>query len=460
MSKQNTFLGKNEILAAMSKPGAKVHFVGVGGVGMSSLFCLTRHFGIGACGSDKKCSDFVNCAIEAGEEVYVGECADAASGADLVVYSLAVGEDSPELLAAEERGIPTVSRADYMSALSSLYSKTVAVSGSHGKSTVTAMLYSIFKEAKKEPTVLCGAEFSTVGQDVFRLGIGSLDYLIFESCEYKDSFLAFSPDVALFLNLELDHTDYFKDLEHIKRSFSRAIAKTGLAIINGDDENLPTIEAPESVKRVYYGEGEACDYRYSLTSFCCGMPRFLIFHRGHELAEVSLCCIGRHNAANATAAIACAMEMGIPFSACKRGIESFLGAMRRLQLIGKWQGRSVYYDYAHHPTEIRCGIEAIRDMGCDKVTVIFCAHTYSRTEALLADFVSSLALADHVILTEIDAVREKGGNITSSGFAAAVGGALVKDEEALHSALLRTEGAILLMGAGDNDWVKTFLLKC
>ena len=459
MSKRNTFFGKNVIFSAVSKPGAKVHFVGVGGAGMSSLFCLTRHFGIEASGSDMRRSDFLDFAMASGENVYVGERREAVAGANLVVYSLAVANDNPELAEAERLGIPTVSRADYMSALASLYSRSVAVSGSHGKSTVTAMIYSILKEDMKDPTVICGAEFSTATQYIERLAIGSLDYLIYESCEYKDSFLAFLPDVAVFLNLELDHTDYFKDIEALKSSFTKAIANAGTAIINGDDKNLSSITVPGSVRCVRYGEGDECDYRYRINSINGGMPHFSVWREGVELGDIDLRCIGKFNAANATAAIACAMEIGVPFSICKKGIEGFIGASRRLEMIGKWNGRPVYYDYAHHPTEIRAGVEALRDMGLSEITVIFSAHTYSRTEALLKDFVSSLALADCRILTEIDAVREVGGDITSIGFADAVGGTLVQCEGELISALYKTRGAVLLMGAGDNSWVKKILLK-
>ena len=458
MSKQNTFLGKGKILSIISKQDARVHFVGVGGVGMSALFCLTRHFGILASGSDARGSIFLNSLIEIGENIYVGERAEVAKGADIVVYSLAVSEENSELAAAEERGIPTVSRADYMSALESLYSKTFAISGSHGKSTATAMLYSIFKEDLREPTVLCGAEFFTKSQQVHRIGIGSLDYLIYESCEYKDSFLAFCPDVAIFLNLELDHTDYFKDIEQIRSSFESAINNAAVAVVNSDDINLHSIKAKRGVRCVTFGEREECDYRYSVNSLTAGAPCFSAFRRGELLGEIHLCCIGEFNATNATAAIAAAMETGISFEACKRGIESFLGVGRRLELIGKWRGRDVYYDYAHHPTEIRAVISAIKNMGHADVTVIFCAHTYSRTEALLADFINALSLAKHLILTEIDAVRESCGNITSKDFAAACSGVLVTSKSELEAALRNTGGAILLMGAGNNEWVKKFLL--
>ena len=459
MSKQNTFFGKNVIFSAISKPGAKVHFVGVGGAGMSSLFCLTRHFGIDASGSDARRSEFLDFAISLGENVYIGERAEAVKGADLVVYSLAIAQDNPELATAEKEGIPTVSRADYMSALATIYSSSIAVSGSHGKSTVTAMIYSIFKEDMKEPTVICGAEFSTAAQYIERLGIGSLDYLIYESCEYKDSFLAFTPDVAVFLNLELDHTDYFKDIEALKSSFAKAIAKTRIAIINGDDDNLASIPVPSGIRRVSYGESGNCTYRYEINSTDNGMPSFSVWREGVKLGQMRLCCLGKFNAANATAALASAMEMGIPFSACKRGLEGFVGASRRLQLIGQWNNRPVYYDYAHHPTEIRAGISALHGAGLSEVTAIFSAHTYSRTEALLDDFIASLGHADSRILTEIDAVREGSGNITSGGFADAVGGTLVRCEEELLSALYKTSGAILLMGAGDNSWVKEILIK-
>ena len=269
MSKQNTFLGKEKILRILSKPEAKVHFVGVGGAGMSSLFCLTRHFGIMASGSDAKVGDFINSALAMGEEVYVGERADIARMADIVVYTLAVGDDNKEVAAAEEQGIPLVSRADYMSALAACYAKTVAVSGSHGKSTVTAMLYSILKEDLREPTVVCGAEFLTATQRIQRVGIGSLDYLVYESCEYKDSFLDFFPTVSVALNLEYDHADYFSSIDSLKQSFSSALSRASrTAIVNIDDGNLEDIISTVKSNCITFGRGERADYVYRIQSFC------------------------------------------------------------------------------------------------------------------------------------------------------------------------------------------------
>ena len=438
--------------------GAKkrVHFVGIGGISMYSLAILSAIRGFIVSGSDREESDRTGELILRGINVSIGHSRGNVGGADFVVYSHAIGDSNPELLEAAFLGIRTFTRSEYMGILMEEYSRRIGVSGSHGKSTTTALIDHIFSCLAFAPTTISGADLP-IG-DPFR--IGGRDLLIYEACEYKDSFLDFSPSVAVALNLELDHTDYFADIESLKASFLQSLnGAADLAIINGDDPNLTAIRESISCRTVSFGGAEGNDYCYSITSFKEVGFEFTVSRFGSIIGNFELNIPGVFNVLNATAAIATAVECGLDIELISDAISTFKGIPRRLEYIGNRFGRKVYYDYAHHPTEIRAGISALRDTGLSEVTAIFSAHTYSRTEALLDDFIASLGHADSRILTEIDAVRERGGNITSGGFANAVGGTLVRCEEELLSALYKTNGAILLMGAGDNSWVKEILIK-
>lgn len=457
MSENNSSFGINNILKIISKGGTRVHFSGVGGVGMSSLFRLSRHFGISATGSDRARGEYFDSLLFEGESV---ECAGDGDGhlpdgTELLVYSLAIDECDRELNEARRLGIPTVSRAEYLAALATCFDNTVAVSGSHGKSTVTAMLAHILEHAGKNPTVLSGASLSHGGN----CRIGSLDHLVFESCEYKDSFLLPRPNLAVFLNIELDHVDWFKSLDEISSSFLNAMNRAGRAIVNIDDR-----EIAKNVRKLYtppvtFGKSSDADYRIVTVSSSPRALRFSLEHRGKSLGDITLSMIGAFNIYNAAAATVAAMECGVSFEECRAALSSFSGIGRRLEKIGCFNGRAVYYDYAHHPTEIAEGIKAVKSDTGGAVTVIFGPHTYSRTKGLWSGFVNSLCMAENVILTEISAIREsKIEDISSARLAKECGAEVAASAPELRALLAATDGAIIIMGAANMDWVKQALI--
>ena len=459
MSKNNSSFGINNVLKIISRDGACVHFCGVGGVGMSALFRLSEHFGIRVTGTDRARGEYLDALMREGACVSCGAqgATSLPDGVDLVVYSLALDERDPLLVEAEARGVPAVSRAEYLGALATCFGRSIAVSGSHGKSTVTAMLAHIFEHSGRNPTVLSGAALSIGGTSA---RIGALDYLVFESCEYKDSFLIPRPDIGVFLNLELDHVDWFSDLDDISASFLRAMNKAGRAVVNTDDR-----EIAKNAERLYtppisFGKSANADYRIITEDESARALKFALVHRGTPLGRVDLPMIGSFNIYNAAAAIAAAMECGITFDECRTALSTFFGIGRRLERIGALGDRPVYYDYAHHPTEIAEGIKAVKGDTGGPVTVIFGPHTYSRTKGLWQGFVNSLCMAEHIILTEISAIREvEIEGVSSARLAAECGAGIAHDPDELRQLLSEACGAVIIMGAADMEWVKKVVLN-
>lgn len=457
MSKNNSSYGKLNILKLLSEAEGCVSFVGAGGVSMSALMRLSGSFGIRCVGFDKKNGEYVSAMRELGEEIRVGEGQRLPCDTALAVYSLAIDENDPILIQAREMGVPCVSRAEYMSAITMPYERKIGVSGSHGKSSSVAMLHAIFSEWGANPTTLSGAYLSGTKSSYH---IGALDYLIYEGCEYKDSFLSFEPNIALFLNFDYDHADYFKTEEQLADSFLCAIKKAGVPIVNADDGKLRKIAQKCDTPPVFVGRGEECKYRYKIISETPRALEFRMYRCGAPLGEITLSLMGAFNISNAAMAIAAALESGVPFSVCRTALLDFCGIPSRLERIGSYKGRQVFSDYAHHPTEIKCGIKALKSDTGGKLTVIFGPHTYSRTYALYDGFVEALSMADFLLLTEIDPVREERINCVSSDMLAAdAGGRVIRAPEELSSLLDSTEGAIVIMGAADMTEIKKCLQK-
>lgn len=458
MSKFNSDLGFEKIEEALEKKSSCVHFVGVGGVGMYSLFNLTRARGIMATGSDKKQSLFTKRLIERGEDVRVGEYLEALKKATLVVFTLAVAEDDPEILRATELGIPLCSRAEYLAYLSKGYKIKISVSGSHGKSTVSAMIYDVLNHSGQMVSAVSGAMLSS-GSEPFK--IGGRDYLVFEGCEYKDSFLKFSPTYSVFTNLELDHTDYFKTLDDIKSSFLSAIERAGVSFVNIDDENLKSLIPKAKSKIISYGTSKGAVYRAVNISHTGGYYSFSVERMGEAVAEIKLSVIGSFSVLNALGAFAVADYIGIEPGETAKILSSFSGIERRLQKIGERNGAPVIYDYAHHPSEIRAAYYAVREIYKGRINAVFKAHTYTRTKDLWDGFVESLMLFDRVFLSEVDGIREneiKG--INSQALANAIGnGAEALSDTEIISSLESVDGAVLIMGAAELEGIKNALYK-
>ena len=457
MSYEKEALTKRQILDIISNGGGRVHFIGVGGVSMCSLFCLSRHFGIAASGSDRGCTKVTRALMDSGEDIYVGERKKLREDTKLVVYSHAISREHPERTFARENGIREVSRAEYMGALMQCYENRIGVSGSHGKSTVTAMISKIFSDAELKPTTLSGA---SLFNSELPFSIGSLDYLIYEGCEYKDSFLSFSPTLAVFLNMELDHTDYFADEDMLSSSFSRAMQRSLRVIVNRDDEALFSAALKSGKPLVSFGNGENADYRYEIISDEPRNMSFRLFRKNEELGTVSISMLGLFNISNAAAALTAAIESGIDFKTAAKSLSTFSGIERRLEKIGEYKERALYFDYAHHPTEIKASINAIKSAGNGKVTVVFRPHTYSRTQALWENFKSALSEADSAVILDIDAVRERGiDGISSEMLANEIGGIYCHSEAEIEAILEKTRGDIILMGAGEVEKIKKCLTK-
>ena len=454
MAKKRREKSYDRLLESVKRPGAVVHFVGIGGVSMFSLARLTLLFGARVTGSDATDGERVRALISLGARVSVGHSEENVNSATLVVYSHAISQDNPELFYARTHGVRTVSRAEYLGALMIEYRNRIGVSGSHGKSTTVAILERIFSESGAEPTVLSGADLPS-GEP---LKLGSENLFVYEACEYKDSFLRFSPTVALALNLELDHTDYFKDINSLKSSFIQALGRaTHFSVVNVDDENLSYVASRLKNKVVTYGQSERSDYRYRMRAFLDGAYAFSVERFGNTVGNFELHLPGMFNVNNAVGAIVTALEYGIDAETIARAVAGFRGIGRRLEEVGERFGRPVYYDYAHHPTEIRAAINTLKMLYRDSVTVIFKPHTYTRTASLWEGFRLALSLADHVILSDIYPAREAPiEDITSERLAAEIGERAVYLPEAdiLTHLDAKTHGTIIVMGAGDMEEIK------
>lgn len=429
--------------------------MGVGGVGMYSVFILLKEMGHLVSGSDRARGTLFSALEAAGENVYIGSSENVIADADIVVYSLAVSEGDSELLLARERGILTVSRADMLGAILRVFGRSLTVSGSHGKSTVTAMLASIYTAAGFDPTVASGAELEDGGAPCRP---GGRDIVIAEACEYKDSFLRLSPTVSVFTNLELDHTDYFKSLDDISRSFLAAMNRAEKCIVNIDDENLCSIVSRAESKIVSYSLSKTADFSAVEISENAGKYSFLVKHNGECIAKISLSVPGRHNAYNALAAFSTAVSEGVDPTIASSQLSSFLGISRRFEIVGEHNACPVIYDYAHHPTEIRSAIRTLKEIFDGRVIAVFKPHTATRTRDLFGGFVDALAEADSVYISELDTVREdKIDGVSSEALAKALGGRAraLSDDEIIRN-LEKEKGAILILGAADLSYIKSY----
>lgn len=447
-----------DCIRRLSREG-RTHFVGIGGVSMYSLASLALLSGRLVSGSDKERSERTDRLSALGAEIHIGHSRENVDGASLVVYSHAIGQDNPELAAAREKNIVTVNRAEYMGAEMTGYTGRIGVSGSHGKSTTVAMLDAIFCSAGADPTVLSGGGLNTA--DSFRYG--SKGTLIYEACEYRDSFLRFLPSVAVALNLELDHIDYFPDISALRASFLQALCRADdFVVVNGDDENLRLIMPKITRRCVSFGRSRENLYRYDITSYEEGNFAFDLYKFGSKIGSLALKIPGVFNLHNATAAAVTALELGIDIDVIRDALATFRGIPRRLEYLGEIYGRPIYYDYAHHPTEIRASITALRGLTHMGITVLFRPHTFSRTEGLWDELCSALSLADHTVVCDIFAAREEPIiGITAENLAGAIGKGAVYCPDALcvEYILKNTKGAIVLMGAGDLSEIKNHLTR-
>ena len=386
----------------------KIHCIGIGGIGLSAIAEILLSRGYEVSGSDMKESAETVRLASKGARVFIGHRAENVEQADLLVFSAAVGHDNPEMKRAEERGIPILSRAQMLGLLMQEYENSIAVSGTHGKTTTTSMVSLILERAKLEPTILVGGNLTEIGGNV---KVGHSRYFITEACEYMDSFLSLKPKIEIILNIDSDHLDYFKDIDHIVSSFDKfAHLVPGSGTIIAYDANPFVNQVIRDLDNVVtFGLSENCDYYAANIKFNeDGMPSFDVCHDGKLLSRVQLAVPGEHNILNALAAFTCACVLGVEPVLTKETLESYHGTQRRFDLVGTTaRGVKIVDDYAHHPTEIKATLSASENVPHNKLWCIFQPHTYTRTIALFDEFADAFEKADHLILAEIYAAREK-----------------------------------------------------
>ena len=443
-----TYMLNSKKITEYLTPGHHVHLVGIGGVSMRPLGLVLKGMGMEVTGSDMNASVSTDELIGQGIPVAIGHRAENIEGADCIIRTAAAHNDNPEIAAARAAGIPVFERAQAWGEIMKSYHNAICVSGTHGKTTTTSMLTHILMEANMDPTVMIGGYLPLLHAG-HRVGHG--DTIVLESCEYCDSFLNFFPTLAIVLNVEADHLDYFKDLADIQKSFHKFASLATFGVVaNGDDPH--TVQAMEGIDYVSFGLGEG--NRIHSANMHPDWRHFDVICDGKFYCHLDMGVLGRHNAMNALAASAAAWMMGIPGETVSRGIQSFHGAGRRMEFKGKFHGADVYDDYAHHPDELKATLEAVRSMGYKRVVLAFQPHTYSRTKALFDDFVRELKKSDVVVLAEIYAARERNTiGISSAQLAEQIPGAVYCETLPDVTAYLREnvrEGDIVVtMGAGD-----------
>ena len=385
-----------------------IHCIGIGGIGLSAIAEILLSRGYGVSGSDMKESDITMNLAKKGARIFIGHRAENVDNADLLVYSAAVGKDNPEIVRAAERGIEAVSRAEMLGVLMDEYENSIAVSGTHGKTTTTSMISLILDRAKLEPTILVGGNLAEIGGNV---KVGNSQYFITEACEYMDSFLSLRPKIEIILNIDSDHLDYFKDIDHIVSSFDKfagLVPEAGTIIAY--DANPFVNKVIQGYSNVItFGLNENCSYYVTDIMFNeNGMPSFKVHHHGQMLTEVQLSVPGEHNILNALAAFTCGHTLGVDPESIRETLEGYHGTQRRFDIVGTTnKGVKIVDDYAHHPTEIKATLSASQNVPHNKLWCIFQPHTYTRTMALFDEFAEAFEKTDKLILAEIYAAREK-----------------------------------------------------
>lgn len=386
-----------------------IHFIGIGGISMSGLAEILLQQGFQISGSDSKKSELTTQLEKLGAKIFYGQrSSNIEVSTNLVVYTAAIREDNPELMAAISQNIPILTRAQLLGQIMGNYETPIAVSGTHGKTTTTSMISQILLQADMDPTITVGGILNSINGNI---RVGNSKTFITEACEYTNSFLNFYPKVGIILNIEEDHLDFFKDLDDIRSSFqafANNIPDEGLLIINGEIENYSYITQNLKCKVLTYGMNGNYDFSADNIEFDnLARGTFDLMHKGQKIAHISLGVTGIHNISNSLASIALATELGIDIEIIRKGLLSFSGTNRRFEYKGEVAGVTIIDDYAHHPTEIKATLSAAQNYPHKSLWCVFQPHTYTRTNAFLKDFAKSLSLADKVVLSDIYAAREK-----------------------------------------------------
>ena len=437
-----------------------IHFIGIGGISMSGLAEILLEEGFTVSGSDTKESPLTKKLESEGARISYGQRAEnITAGIDCVVYTAAINRSNPELIEAVARKIPMLTRAELLGQLMKNYDMPIAVSGTHGKTTTTSMISHILLEGDLDPTISVGGILKAIGGNI---RVGNSETFITEACEYTNSFLHFFPKIAVILNIEEDHLDFFKDIEDIRHSFHQFAAllpSDGTLVINGDIQDYPEIYAGLDCHVVTYGSSADFDYSAGNISYDeSGNVSFDLIKYGEKADRIRLSVTGDHNVSNALASIAVGELLHIPAETIKKGLLAFTGTDRRFEYKGEFNGVTVVDDYAHHPTEIAATLKAARHYPHNNVWCVFQPHTYTRTKAFFHEFAEALSHTDHLVLADIYAARETDTLGISSADLAEEAAKLGTDthyfpsfeeiEEFLR-ANCRSGDLLITMGAGD-----------
>ncbi|HUU11706.1 MAG TPA: UDP-N-acetylmuramate--L-alanine ligase [Phycisphaerae bacterium] len=441
--------------------GQKIHFIGAGGCGMSGLAEFVLSEGGDVSGSDMTASAATERLVRRGADIGIGHGEkNIPSGAHLVVHSAAVKPDNAEMAEAVRRGIPTLKYAQFLGRLMELR-LGIAVSGTHGKSTTTAMVAYVLSEAGLDPSFVIGADVPQLGGGSH---VGDGPHLVVEACEYDRSFVNLSPHAAVVLNVEEDHLDYFRDLDDIRSAFAEfasRVTSDGLLLVCGSDPGSRDVPAAAKAAVRTFGIGGDWDWRAENLRPDAGRFAFDVVRQGAMYASVRLALAGEHHVLNALAAMALCTWAGAPAEAVAGALGRFQGASRRMEVLGQAGGVTVVDDYAHHPTEIRATLRAARErFSPARLWVVFQPHQHSRTRFLLKDFARALTVADKVIVPDIYFVRDSENErhaVSSQDLVAEVTGlgtdaAYFEDFDSIRRHLVESLGSgdvLITMGAGD-----------
>lgn len=450
------------------------HFIGIGGISMSGLAEILKGAGFTVTGSDLKASSMTRRLESMGIQVIYGQKAsNITDDIDFVVYTAAIHPDNEEFKAVQEKNLPMLTRAQLLGEIMSHYPESIAVSGTHGKTTTTAMISEILLASSKDPTISIGGMLDSIGGNI---RVGQSPYFVTEACEYTNSFHALHPLVNIILNVDNDHLDFFHNIENIAASFATFAGNTldgGILIVNGDmkyTEQICSAVKGRNVQVVTFGLSEQNTYQAADIQLNeLGQASYTLKVNGVEKEKVILSVTGAHNAVNSLSAIAAADFLGLPSGNVLEGLRKCKSAERRFQFKGTLPGNiTVIDDYAHHPTEIAASLKVARSIARGEIWCAFQPHTYSRTRALLPQFAEALSLADHVLLADIYAAREKDdGTISSRDLEKAL---KEKGTDAMYlgdfqsiedyfRAHMNNNDLFITMGAGNIDSVGTELLK-
>jgi UDP-N-acetylmuramate--alanine ligase len=399
-------MDKTKRIDTMRRKIRKIHFVGIGGIGMSGIAEVLLNLGYVITGSDLNPSDITQRLASLGAGIFQGHQASHVGDADVVVTSTAVRTDNPEVLEAHERNIPVIPRAEMLAELLKM-KFSVAVSGSHGKTTTTSMVSTVLAHGGFDPTMVIGGKLASIGSNA---KIGDGEVIVAEADESDGSFLKLSPCLALITNIDREHLDYYRDIEDIKAAFlkfANIVPFYGATILCLDDPHVQAILPGIKRRTITYGLTSPADYQAKDVVLEGPTSVFSVYAKGERLGKVTLNVPGRFNVANALATIAAARELDMPFDAIREGLLKYVGVGRRLEVKGKVKEVTVVDDYGHHPTEIRETLAAARQVWKGRIIVVFQPHRYTRTQKLFKEFLTAFPVADHLIITDIYAASEK-----------------------------------------------------